>query len=182
MKKSLGIISIISCIGMFLFSIACAFDWINKIDLHKDWFFNVLYHPFTGFIFTLSFLLVLISVIELFKPKIIRNSLYEIKNYSIYNILWVLVAVGFINSIITVYFMFTNGESGIVDDLLITFVHFTASTLFFVMIIFLVTYMLIKKDKVRINNLDRIQNILSIFLILSILIIILFTLLGRNIG
>lgn len=112
------IIMLVGSILFFGYSFACVLDWIKKIELGMDTFLNIVYHPITGVLSVMCFVLSMIFIGERYKPGTVNRLQKTLKpSYSIIAIIVsvILLVINYVTSVILI----DATEAGNSDNLMV---------------------------------------------------------------
>ncbi len=115
------IIMLVGSVLFFSYSFVCVLDWIKKIELGKDTFLNIIYHPITGILSVMCFVLFMIFINERYKPGTINRLKKTFKpSYSIIAIIFsvILLVIIYVTSVLLI----NTTEAGN-SDILMVLVH-----------------------------------------------------------
>ncbi len=147
----------------FVYSFACVLDWIKKIELGRDTFLNIVYHPITGILSVICFVLFMIFISERYKPGTI-NRLHKTFKPS-YPIIAIIVSVILLVIIyITSELLINTTEAGN-SDILMVVVHLIIGILLGVGIIACVIHVLLSKFLIEPLKWENYLNISTIVLL-----------------
>ena len=108
------LILLIGAIVMLLLSYACVLDWINKIEMGRDWSVNLVYHPLSGVISIIFFTMLFIFLFERLSSGFIekiKNFLEEKKQIIV--IFLIIDIVSLILLIVNSFMILEAGTSGV---------------------------------------------------------------------
>jgi len=171
------LILLIGAIGMLLLSYACVLDWINKIEMGRDWSVNLIYHPLSGVIsivlFTLLFIFLYEKISSGFIEKI-KNSLEEKKQIIL--IFLVIDIVSLILLIVNSLMILEAGTSGV--EGLVAF-----HTLMGIILgVSLMLTVLKNFTSIYINNPEKCENYTLIIVIILLIVFIAIVAVARAMG
>ena len=176
-KNRTIIILIIGAFIIFLLSYGCILDWINKINKGLDWSLNLWYHPLTAIIGILFSILSVIFIIE----KVSSGQIEKLKNFleskkSVIMVCLVITVIAFISIIISVLLILDAGTTefnGLVAFHMLMGIIFGVGLFMLLAKPFFINY---------INNPEKVQNYLSVIVIVAAIVLLTMVIVARAIG
>lgn len=157
------IIMLVGSILFFVYSFACVLDWIKKIELGRDTFLNIVYHPITGILSVICFVLFMIFISERYKPGTI-NRIHKTFKPS-YSIIAIIISVILLVIIyITSELLINTTEAGN-SDIFMVVVHLIIGILLGLGIIACVIQILLSKFLIEPLKWENYLNISTIVLL-----------------